>query len=294
LIVTNGTVDGSGGTGELIAVNNTASATVRGATIQNATTVFNNLGSATLRAYANNIQTYTAAYSGSGTPAIGHNYWGTNNPAAAAPSGMPGTEWPKRLGAPVSSWSDGTAPAGASLGGASLTGGSAGTLVVVSHGRGAISHVPFGNGIAPYANQTCSDYYDFFTLSGSGTFTALVPVDNNPNCNTNTLTPRNVYWVTNLASCSSSTPNTLCWNLVSAGTSVNGQGIQIAGLTNTDLGGTPFVAGDPSGRDPTAVTLTNFAATETVGANVGWVWLVVVVLLSLGLLWWASRRRARA
>jgi len=172
-----------------------------------------------------------------------------------------------------------------------LTGGTAGTLVVVSHGRGAINNVPFGNGIAPYATTTCSDYYDFFTLSGIGTFTARVPVDNNPNCNTNTLTPRNVYWVTNLASCSSATPLTQCWNLITAGTSVVGQAIQITGLSNANLGGTPFVAGDPAGRDPTAVTLANFSAT-TRGTGSAWLVLLAAMVLSGSALLWVRRRQA--
>ena len=290
--------NGTGGTGELFALNNTASATVRGATLENASTVFRNLSSATFKAYANNILTYTTAFTGSvaPVPAIGHNYWGTNNPTGTAPTDMPGGEWPKRLGAPVSSWADGAAgPTGAVLGSASLKDGTSGTVVVVSHGRGSLSNVPFGNGSTPYAVQTCSDYYDFFTVGGTGTFTAIVPVDNNTNCNNNTLALKKVFWVTSLAACSSSTPKSQCWNLISSGTSVVTQTIQISGLTNTDLGGTPIVAGDPAGLDPTAVTLVNFRAVETVDAGMGGLALLaVMVLLSFGALLWTRRRHARA
>jgi hypothetical protein len=76
-----------------------------------------------------------------------------------------------------------------------------------------------------------------------------------------------------------------------SGTTVNGQAIQITGLSNTDLGGTPMVAGDPAGLDPTAVTLVNFGAAETAGTNLLWVALLTVgLLLGLGTLRWSRRR----
>ena len=291
-----GTLNWVGGAGALFAIGN-GNLTIKGLNLTNAPTVFSPTGSGVLTAYANNITAFTTAYGGGGTPAIGHNYWGTNNPAAAAPSGMPGTEWPKRLGAPVGTWADGaTGSVGASLGGASLKGGSGGTVVVVSYGRGSLSNVPFGNGTAPYDTQTCSDYYDFFTVGGTGTFTATVPVDTSPaTCSTNTLTPKKVFWVTNLATCSSSTPNSQCWNLISSGTSVVGPAIQITGLSSSNLGGTPFVAGDPTGLDPTAVTLVDFRAEATTAASPwGVVLVALVVLMSLGTLLWGLRRHTHA
>ena len=55
--------------------------------------------------------------------------------------------------------------------------------------------------------------YDFFTIGGNGTWNVQVPIDDNTNCNTNTLTPKKVAWITNLAQCSPAT-NTACWNAI--------------------------------------------------------------------------------
>jgi hypothetical protein len=223
-------------------------------------TVFNQIGTGTLTAYANNISSFAAAYSGSGTHNLGHNYWGTRDPLAAAPTGFSTGEWDGRLGAPVLQWAEGSGSATLVTGvnTATLSGGS-GTAVVVSMGRGQ-ANAPFDNGLAPYVNQMCSDFYDLFTVNGSGTWTAQIPVDGAPNCTTNTLTPERVTWIKSLAQCSP-TGNTACWNSIDPlRVSVSGPNLLIGNLTVAELGGTPFVAGDINGMDPTAIHLTQMTA----------------------------------
>ncbi len=221
-------------------------------------TVFNQIGTGTLTAYANNISSFAAAYNGSGTHNLGHNYWGTRDPLAAAPAGFSAGEWAGRLGAPIAQWAEGTGSATLVTGvnTATLSGGS-GTAVVVSMGRGQ-ANAPFDNGLAPYVNQMCSDFYDLFTVNGSGTWAAQIPVDNVATCNANTLTPKRITWITALAQCSPTT-NTACWNPIDPGRiSVSGQNLLISNLTVSELGGTPFVAGDINGMDPTVIHLTQF------------------------------------
>ncbi len=290
-----GTLNWTGGVGSLFTIG-TGNLTVKGLNLTNASTVFNQAGSGTLTAYANNILTSTTAYTGSGTSSIGHNYWGTTDPLAPPETGLSAGDWAKRLGASRNTWAEGIGSATLISGTntASLSGGS-GTAVVVSYGRG-LANAPFGNGITPYANQMCSDYYDFFTVGGSGTYTASVPVDNTPNCNTSTLNAKKVFWVVDLSQCSPST-NTACWGLVPTATltvTISGQKLVVSGLTVIQLGGTPFVAGDTSGSDPTAITLREMDAASSDGGR-GWlIVLMGVSLCGLGVLLWAGRRRACA
>lgn len=255
-----GTLNWIGGAGALVTIG-AGNVTLKGLNLTNAPTVFNRTGVGTLTAYANNITAFTIAYTGAGTPAIGHNFWGTSDPLAVAPSGISVGEWAKRLGAPRVTWAEGVGSA--MLITASLSGGT-GTAVIVSHGRG-LANAPFGNGLTPYANQMCSDYYDVFTIGGSGTWTGQVPVDNTANCNTNTLNARKIFWITSTLSACSPASSTGCWGLVpttSLTVNISGQNLVISGLTVAQLGGTAFVAGDPSGNDPTAVTLRGFSGTS--------------------------------
>jgi len=222
---------------------------VKGLGLTGATTVFNQSGG-TLNAYANNISGHATAYASSGgTAQLGQNYWGTPDPTDDDP-GLPPGDWDKRLGAPVSTWADGTNSA--SLGDASLSGGT-GTAVIVSFGR---DNEPFGNGIAPHVDGTCSDYYDFFVRSATGTWTLEIPVDDNTNCNTNTLINGKLVCIPDISECTPAT-NPNCWDLV-AGVIVNGQNLQKTGLTVSELGGTHFVAGTDLGNDPTSLSLVQF------------------------------------
>jgi hypothetical protein len=285
-----GTLNWTGGAGALFTIG-AGAITVKGLNLTNANTVFNRTGAGALTAYANNILTFTTAYAGAGTPAIGHNFWGTNNPLAAAPTGMPAGEWSQRMGAQRSSWAEGTSAASlpVSNGTARLT-GQAGTAVIVSHGRGA-ANAPFGNGIAPYVNQTCSDFFDLFTINGSGTYTASLPLDATPGCINNTLNQKRIDWITTIASCSPST-NTACWGPIStARVNIAAPNLEVTGLTVAELGGTPFVAGDVNGNDPTAIQLRSIGASASTPAP----WLMIGAVLAGGaalMLVTFKRRRA--
>ncbi len=249
------TLNWTGGAGALFSVG-AGSLNVKGLTLSGAPTVFAG-GAGSLTAYANNISGFTNAFTGGGTPNIGHNYWGTRDPAAAAPAGMPLAAWAQRLGAPVSSWSEGSGSA--TLGTASLSGG-AGTAVIVSMGRAAsAANAPFGNGVAGHVDAMCSDFYDYFTIGGSGTWALALPVDAAPaGCTTNTLLASHLYRINDLSQCSPA-GNTTCWTLA-PGVSTIGSNLTLAGLSTADLGGTPFVAGDSFGVDPTAVQLSGLRA----------------------------------
>ncbi len=254
--------------GTAIDVQASGECSVKGLNLTGATTIFNQSGG-TLDAYANNISSYSNAYSSSGgTATLGQNYWGTNDPTASDP-GLPTGDWGKRLGAAVSSWSEGDNST--SLGSAGLNGGT-GTAVIVNHGRG-LSNAPFGNGTAGHGDDTCSDYYDFFVRLASGTWTVQVPVDDNSNCNTNTLAAGALFRITDVSECAPAS-NTACWDRIS-GAAANGQNLEIAGLSVSELGGTPMVAGTSQGNDPTAISLAKFA--ETSSSN------IVLVLIPIGL-----------
>ena len=168
---------------------------------------------------------------------------------------MPAAEWGKRLGAPLTAWADGSPSA--TMGSASLTGGT-GTAVIVSMGRAATpAAAPFGNGVAGHVDQTCSEFYDFFTIGGGGTWTVTLPVDNNANCNTNTRDQKKVYWIPpgTLGECTPANSNA-CWDLIpGARVTISGQNLVVANVTVAELGATPFVAGNPTGGSPTAVRL---------------------------------------
>jgi hypothetical protein len=188
----------------------------------------------------------TALNSTGGTNNLGHNWWGTYS--GSAPAGLDAAAWAARLGSPVSSWADGSGTA--VLGSAQLTGGS-GTAVVVSHGR---ANWPFGVGIIGSADMMCSDYYDFFVVNGSGLWEVTVPVDDNAGCNLNTLAGLRLYWITDIAECAAPTSQD-CWDLLQGNVTAVGQNLVASNIAAVDLGGTPFVAGDSGGFEPTAITL---------------------------------------
>ena len=234
-------------------------ATVKGNGIDGNSTVFEIGNAGTLLAYANNITAFTNAglTTAAGTFNARHNWWGAHS---TQPTGVDNDSWRYRLGALVTTWADGNGAA--TLGSAILSGGT-GTAVIVSHGR-ELANAPFGNGAAPWANQTCSDYYDFFTVGGGGEWTVSIPVDDNTDCNANTLNNNRLYWIPAITTCSgNATPS--CWGFPSTITR-SSQNLVASGLTVAMLEGTPFVAGessggaDPTGNTPTAVTLARFEA----------------------------------
>jgi hypothetical protein len=229
----------------VVAMEGSGTAVVKGNSFNGNVTAFEQT-SGTLIAYANNIAGYTTALNATGGSSnLAHNWWGKYSDPI--PPGLDVNSWDARLGAPVVSWTDGDGTA--VLGAAQLTGGS-GTAVIVSHGR---ANWPFGVGIIGSANMMCSDYYDFFTVNGGGTWSLEVPVDNTAAGNLNTLAGLRLFWIPDILDCN--TPNnSACWDLVT-GVTANGQNLVASNLTEVDLGGTPFVAGDSDGFDPTAITL---------------------------------------
>ncbi len=221
--------------------------TVRGLNLSGASTVFVQSGGS-LTAYANDITGWTKPWTSTGgTASLGNNWWGISDYNAADP-GLPSGDWDKRLGADIESWNFGDNSA--ALDNANLSGGT-GTAIIVSYGRGQ-SNAPFGNGTTPSVNDMCSDYYDFFVRNASGSWNVTVPVDNNTNCNTNTLNQNKLGWISDISQCAPS--NTLCWD-TAPNVSHSGQTLVSSGLSSTQLNGTHFTAGDSSGNDPTVINL---------------------------------------
>ncbi len=280
----NGTLNWTGAIGPLFTIGN-GNLTVKGITLTTSSAVFSQTGNGTLVAYANNIYSYTTAYAGPATPSIGHNYWGTTNPIAPPAAGISAAEWAKRLGAARNTWAEGSGTA--ALGNATLSGGS-GTAVIVSHGRGA-ANAPFGNGIAPYVDQMCSNFYDFFTIGGSGTWTVQIPVDNTSTCNANVLAPKLGEWITNPAQCTPAT-SSACWSAYPATSiTISGQNLLLNGITTAQLGGTPFVAGSTTGTGPTVVSMERVSVHEE-GATISVGWLALFALALMIGAWLLARR----
>ena len=251
-----------------------------GNTLDQVDTVFD-IANGNLVAYANNITNFGDAGLTSavgGTFNARHNWWGAHT---VKPTGVDDDSWRYRLGAPVESWSDGSGSA--ALAGATLSGGS-GTAVIVNHGR-LLAKAPFSNGVDPYASQTCSAYYDFFTMGGSGEWSVTVPVDDTAGCNTNTLAKSRLYWIPAITSCDGdATPS--CWaNPVTI--AIAEQNLVASGLSTDMLDGTPFVAGDssggldPTGAVPTAIFLASFSAMPE-GEGIRVVWETAAELENLG------------
>jgi hypothetical protein len=276
------TVTWNGAAGSLFTANNCAM-TVKGLSLDGGSTAsaFTAIGTGTLTAYANNLTHFTGAYTGSGTPSIGHNYWGTQVYSAPAPAGMPAAEWLKRMGAPVSSYAEGSG--GASLGSATLTGGT-GIAVIVNFGRGT-ANAPFTNGVAGHVDAMCSAFYDYFTLGGSGSWTLHLPVDATPaGCVDNTLNQNRMLRITDIAQCAPT--DSACWHAVPAVTHT-GSDLALAGLTAADLDGTHFVANDTGGGTPTAIGVSLF------GRNIETsnLWLGLVLAAGGFALGWGSLKK---
>ena len=270
------TIDAGGNDAVVISGGNVV---MKGFQVENADTALA-LSAGTLTAYANNINSYTTALSNTGATFNGsHNWWGVHE---VKPPSLDSMSWEARLGADIEDWSDGDL--GATLGLASLSGGSSGTGVIVSHGRNFPDDAPFGNGIAPHADNMCSEYYDMFTVNASGSnWTASVPVDDNVDCNSYTRDEKRLYWVPDHSECYPSN-NLACWDLIEpASVVINGQNLEATGLSVSDLGDTPFVAGDNGGSDPTAVTLRSFTTACRIDPSLFvWVGLGFVMIFLAG------------
>lgn len=262
LVVTSGTVlvrdltlTGSGSAP--VFQNDGGTLTVKGNAVNaNGNAVFLTTAGTTI-AYANNFSNFgTGITAGGGTINARHNWWGSVTPTGVNDADA----FAYRLGADVEAWGEGT------LGGAAIAGGT-GTGVIVSHGRGD-TNAPFGKATLADGNTQCSDYYDYFVApGGSGNWQVTLPIDAGGGCDAiYNLRQIAVFAIDaggapNLA-CS---PDTACWNPTSA---VNanpvvqlGRNVGLRWTASTvQLSGTPLVAANQRGNDPTAVTMRELTA----------------------------------
>jgi len=272
---------------------NGASATVRGNTFSNNTSYGFTHGSGTLAAYANNLtgnnsngyQAYVTT-----AAAAAKNWWGSHSDSSVGPTSNGTTSyaagWSARLGADVSSWAAGSGSA--TLGNAALSGGT-GDGVIISFGRGS-ANAPFDNGVPPYVNRVCSDYYDFYGVTSGSGWTVQLPIDNSTDCIANVLNYELAYVIGGVGDCTTSN-NTACWDKIDEAGAPN---IVVSGnnllITGVDLAGTHIVAGDSSGNDPTAITLTGISAAAN-GAFLPVLVVGLALVVSLGAVIVVRKRR---
>jgi hypothetical protein len=198
----------------------------------------------TLYAFANNVNTNTSlnAATNIGGDNVKCNYWNSYNITDAA-------QYEKRLGAPVSTYIEGTGTL--ALGRAELTAGT-GSRVIVNMGRGA---PPFNNGTVLGLGAQTSDFFAF-CLSRTGTDLGTITVTSDAvaaGANGHRL-----YRIDDTTECSPST-NTQCWDHTGA---TSAGGAVSAPLTPTSSTEGQYVVGNQV--DPTAITLSDLDATSAV------------------------------
>jgi hypothetical protein len=275
-----------------VKVGTNADVTVKGNMMDNNPLVFSQ-SSGFLTAYANNITNFTTGVNTTGGTFHGaHNWWGSNDPLATQPGGLSNDDWQHRLGSDVHTWVDGNGSA--TLGNARLTGGTGSTAVIVNQGNG-LTNAPFDNGVTGHGDQMCSDFYDFFTVNGSGTWSVSVPVDSASACD-DTYDRGSIFWIPASADygteCSPGA-NPACWDLITTNVITGGRSITVTNLSVSDLGGTPFVAGDSHKHDPTAVQLVRLRASSEPRLGLLPVILLGIALGGIGASQFILRRLAR-
>ncbi|MCI0521416.1 MAG: hypothetical protein L0Z70_14305 [Chloroflexi bacterium] len=264
---------------------------VKGCTLSGGGNTFDG-AAGTLAAYANNIGGYTTGTAFAGTFNGRHNWWG----AGATEVGIGDADaYAYRLGADVAAWGEG------SLGGASITADTAtGTGVIVSHGRGD-ANAPFGQATTADGNTQCSDYFDVFTAPGAtaGNWLVTIPVDAGNGCDY-TYNNRQLFRFDLTAgaptpACTALPVDPLCWDdlkdtaaetLVQMGRTV---GVRWQTASTAELGGTPIIAGNQDGNDPTAVTMQSVSARSQT-AWLPWVILAAALLMAAGALMLLRKR----
>lgn len=244
----------------------------------------------------NNSGGFQAYTDGSGND-FAKNWWGSYSNSAVGPtadgSASLAAGWDARLGADVASYAFGTD--GATLGAASVDGGS-GTAVIISFGRGSFN-APFANGIPPYVNRTCSDYYDFYVFNGSGDWDVRLPIDDTTDCNNNVLVMELAYKIepgTYDSDCAT-VNNPACWDAIDETdilADVENHELIISQST-AQLNATHFAAGDAAGQDPTAISLTDFTAESSLRYLPLMLGLALLALLAGGLTLVTKRFTAR-
>jgi hypothetical protein len=221
----------------------------------------------TLYAFANNITSTSgsnAAVRSSGTYNVKCNYWGS-----ATISGF-GSDYDERLGAKVSSYTEGSGAL--TLGNASLASGT-GSQVLINLGRDT-SNPPFNNGTTSGLGALVSDFFAACS-SRNGTSVGTITITGD------SVSPGaegfRLYEIMDAADCSPA-DNTACWDYAGA---VDGDGnptgnahCTTTGCSVTDENTSEghFVVGN--GEDPTLVTLENISISSSSGNT----WLPFVLL----------------
>ena len=253
------------GFNQAINITGASSVIAKGNTLSSNTTALAQ-AAGTLEAYANNMSGFTTAFSSSGgTANLNNNFWGTA--LGNAPTGLPQSAWDARLAAEVVEWTDVSSRAGrAKLGDAELeSSDNSGRAVLVSYGRNP-SNAPFNEPLT--GGVLCSDYYELFprgTISGGATWTLNIPVDNNAACNADVLNQQALRQVGNVADCTG-TGNPACWDNA-ANVTINGQTLQISGLSTASLTRGTFTADVTGNLTPTATPTPGPSATPTATAT---------------------------
>jgi hypothetical protein len=281
----------SGGSGNMMVVAD-ENLTVSGLTLDGSgvATVFDQIGAGALVAYANNFVNFAAGYIGSGLANLRHNWWGGGLPVPANINNTDAEAF--RLGAAVASFAEGSGsislPDSTAGAPASLSGPGGGTLVIVNHDSGLVN-VPFGKGTAADtgANQ-CADFYDFYVIGGSGTYSVTIPLK--AAC-MGAVSSKLYQFATDGGGAPdlACTPATACWNSVTADLSGNNL---TASIDAADLAGTPFAAPSINDADPTAVSISALGARSAKSSYSRSI-LLLVAGLTTALVWrrFSNRRR---
>ncbi len=254
----------------------TGNLTIKGFNIQASGVAFNVGVSCNLMGYANNISGFTLGVTNSGGAFIGrHNWWGSKHPTTVNNIDAE----IHRLGSPVVTWSEGAGAA--TLGAARMTGitGATGTAVIVNHGNDA----PF---VTP-TQTMCSDYFDFFTIAGTGNWDLSLPVNTGPVGCAATYASKKVAYVPSIAACTNPAG---CWIAYPSDFIRTDPGdiLSMLSVPSAALEGTPFVAGSTTGTGPTALNLISLKATS--GGKPAYGLIVFSLLLTLGLALIAARK----
>jgi hypothetical protein len=236
----------------------------------------------TLYAFANSILTNVALDAATNvktTDNVKCNYWASYSIQGSAAAGGAADQFEKRLGARVSTYSEGTGAL--VLGRANLAAGT-GSRVIVNMGR---STPPFNNGTVLGLGAQTSDFFAF-CLARDGSDLGAMTVTSDPvaaGANGHRL-----YQIANTTECSPST-NMACWDL--AGTALS-SAVSAPGAASAVLSPESgyaqeghYVIGNQV--DPTALAVSDFTATVH-QFNQLWLLLAALALLSAGV--WSWRR----
>jgi hypothetical protein len=173
------------------------------------------------------------------------------------------------------------------LAGANAQLSGSGTLAIVFHDSG-LTAVPFGKGVLAPTQNACAEYYDFFVLGGSGSYTLLLPVKADACATYLEAHPWVLHFLLDGSGVTqpTCTPINTCW--VSVAATYNSTNRQLSATLSVDLlHGTPFSAPNEVGQTPSVIQLLDLEARSS-GPG-GWIWLAPLALTLIGL--WKLWRR---